>query len=185
MSFAKEMIAATTPGRKLLIQASNLDLAIPHVFNLIDATRESVKTGVFDSMIEILLASSAIPGLLPPREIKNFLYVDGGVVGNFYFGGKPSEPEYTFGGIWKREHPDRPIPKTRYWVILNGNLRESAKTSSGQWPAITSRSLSVSVGSSEVLALREIYALAELTRQRGLGDVEAVSYTHLTLPTKA
>ena len=83
MSFAKEMIAATTPGRKLLIQASNLDLAIPHVFNLIDATRESVKTGVFDSMIEILLASSAIPGLLPPREIKNFLYVDGGVVG-FY-----------------------------------------------------------------------------------------------------
>lgn len=172
MSFAKEIVKESTPGRVLMIQASNLDLAIPHIFNFIDATRESVKTGDFDPMIEILLASSAIPGLFPPREINGSLYVDGGVVGNFYTGGRPSKPDYTFGGTWKREHPDLPIPKTRYWVILNGNLREAPKTSSGEWPAIVSRSLAVSVGSSEVVALRELYALAELTRQREQGEVE-------------
>ena len=57
MSFAKEIVKESTPGRVLMIQASNLDLAIPHIFNFIDATRESVKTGDFDPMIEILLAS--------------------------------------------------------------------------------------------------------------------------------
>ncbi|MEE3325831.1 MAG: patatin-like phospholipase family protein [Myxococcota bacterium] len=172
MTFAKEIIDATTPGRLLMIQASNLDLSIPHIFNFLDATRQSVDTGVFDPMIEILLASSAVPGLFPPREIDGSLYVDGGVVGNFYSGGRPSEAEFTFGGIWKREHPGVPIPKTRYWVILNGNLREAPKTSSGRWPEIILRSLAVSVGSSEVVALRELYALAELTRERGQGEVE-------------
>ena len=171
-NFAKEIVEASTPGRLLLIQSSNLDLAVPHIFDYREATRDSLESGDFDPMIEILLASSAIPGLFPPREIDGSLYVDGGVVGNFYAGGRPSKPDFTFGGIWKREHPGLPIPKTRYWVILNGNLREAAKTSSGSWPGIVARSLAVSVGSSEVVALRELYALAELTRQRGQGEVE-------------
>ncbi|MDG1959057.1 MAG: patatin-like phospholipase family protein [Candidatus Binatia bacterium] len=172
MSFGKEIVAATTPGRLLLIQASNLDQAVPQIFDLNQTAKDSVASGDFDPMIEILLASSAIPGLFPPREIGGSLFVDGGVVGNFYSGGHASEPDLTFGGIWKREYPERPIPKTRYWVILNGNLRESPKTSGGSWPDIASRSLAVSVGSSEVVALRELYALAELTNRRGLGEVE-------------
>ena len=170
--FAEEIVEASTPGRLLLIQSSNLDLAVPHIFDYLEISRESVARDDFEPMIEILLASSAIPGLFPPREIDGSLYVDGGVVGNFYSGGRPSKADFTFGGIWKRKHPGLPIPKTRYWVILNGNLREAPKTSSGSWPGIVARSLAVSVGSSEVVALRELYALAELTRQRGQGEVE-------------
>ena len=172
MSFAKEIVEATTPGRILVIQASNLDEAFPHVFDFSAIARNSVATGNVGEMTEVLLASSAIPGMFPPREIDGFLYVDGGVEGNFYAGGKPTNPEFTFGGLWKKEHPDLPIPKTRYWIILNGNLRETPKTSSPEWAEIALRSLAVSVGSSEVVALRELYALAELTGLRGHGEVE-------------
>lgn len=54
MTFAREIIEASTPGRLLMIQASNLDLAVPHIFDFVEATRESAHTGVFDPMIEIL-----------------------------------------------------------------------------------------------------------------------------------
>ena len=171
-SFAKKIEEATTPGRLLLIQASNLDEAFPRVFDFVEASRKALATGDFNEIVEILLASSAIPGMFPPREIDGALYVDGGVEGNFYAGGKPSKPEDTFGGVWKKEHPDRPIPKTRYWIILNGNLREAPVMSTPDWADIALRSLAVSVGSSEVVALRELYALAELTRLRGDGEVE-------------
>lgn len=171
-SFAQEIVDATTPGRILLIQASNLDEAIPEVFDFSRIARKALDEQDSAPMGEVLLASSAIPGLFPPREIDGTLYVDGGVVGNFYSGGRPSEAENTFGGIWKRKYPDQPIPKTRYWVILNGNLREAPQTSGTSWASIASRSLAVSVGSSEVVALRELYALAELTERRGMGDVE-------------
>jgi hypothetical protein len=172
MSFAKDIGAATTPGRLLLIQASNLDQAIPQIFDFNQIAADAVASGNLDPMINVLLASSAIPGLFPPREIGGSLFVDGGVVGNFYSGGHIAKPDLTFGGIWKRKHPGRPIPKTRYWLILNGNLRESPKTSGVSWPDIASRSLAVSVGSSEVVALRELYALADLTNLRGHGEVE-------------
>lgn len=172
LSFANEIVDASTPGRLLLIQSSNLDQAIPAVFNFVAASRDAVAHGDFEPMVDILLASSAIPGMFPPREINGSLYVDGGVVGNFYSGGRPSKPEHTFGGIWKRKYPDAPIPKTRYWVILNGNLRENPKTSDTGWASVAGRSLAVSVGAAEVVALRELYTLAELTRRRGMGDVE-------------
>lgn len=171
-SFAKKIEQATTPGRLLLIQASNLDVAFPRIFDFVSTSREALATGSFSEMTEILLASSAIPGMFPPREIDGALYVDGGVEGNFYAGGKPSKPESTFGGVWKKEHPDRPIPKTRYWIILNGNLREAPTMSAPDWADIALRSLAVSVGSAEVMALRELYAQAELTRLRGHGEVE-------------
>ena len=109
--------------------------------------------------------------MFPPREIDSALYVDGGIEGNFYYGGHPSKPEYTFGGIWKRKFPHIPIPKTCNWVIINGNLRESPKTSNEGWASIASRSLAISAGSDQVVALRELYSIAELTQLRGLGDV--------------
>ena len=180
-SFAQDIIEATTPGRLLLIQSSNLDQAIPEVFDFVQYSRDATAQGNFSSMAEILLASSAIPGMFPPREINGSLYVDGGVVGNFDSGGRPSRPEHTFGGIWKRKYPERPIPKTRYWVILNGNLREEPETSGTGWASVATRSLAVSVGAAEVVALRELYALAELTRRRGMGDVE-VRWTSIEEP---
>ena len=172
IEFAKEIIKKTTPGRLLLIKSTNLDLAFPKIFDFIKAAKESIALNNPNQMVDIVLSSSAIPGVFPPREINNFRYVDGSVEGNFYYGGHPSEPQNTFGGIWKKRFPNLPIPKTRYWVIINGNLREPPKNSKDGWAGIAARGLSISVGSSQIVALRELFALADITRLRGLGDVE-------------
>ena len=169
---AQQIVDKTSPGRLLLIQSTNLDLAFPAVFNFVAAAKESIAENTTEPMTSIVLASSAIPGMFPPREMNGYLYVDGGVEGNFYYGGHPSRPANTFGGIWKRKHPDIPIPKTRYWVIINGNLRESPKTSDTGWSSIAARSLEVSVGSEQVVSLRQLYAIAGLNELRGLGQVE-------------
>ncbi len=82
------------------------------------AAREAVATGEPKLLSDILLASAAIPGAFPPREIEGRLYADGGITSNFFYGGPMKESD-TFGAIWRREHPNVPIPKTRYWVIIN------------------------------------------------------------------
>ncbi len=172
-SFAERIIEASTPGRLLLIQSTNLDLAFPAIFDFIEASKDSIKQGNTHQMVDILLASTAMPGIFPPRVLNGALHVDGGIEGNFYTGGHhPSKAKDTFGAIWSRKHPNIPIPKTVYWVILNGNLREPPKTIATEWPKIAARSLAVSFRSSEVLALRKLFSIAELTKKRGMGEVE-------------
>ena len=122
-------------------------------------------------MSDILLSSAAIPGAFPPREIQGRLYADGGIASNFFYGG-PMDESDTFGATWRREHPNAPIPKTRYWVIINEYIQPIPVTVQPNWPAIVERSLYVSVRSAEAIALRHLYALAEATKLRGDGDVE-------------
>ena len=172
VDFAKKIDAATTDGRLLLIQASNIDEQIPGVFDFADAARKSIEAGDAERLQEIILASCAIPAVFPPREIDGTLYVDGGAVGNFYAGGRASAAKDTFGGLWKQTYPDDPIPKTRYWVILNGNLRIPPAISQPTWPAVADRAFQLLYTSAEITALRHLFALAELTRLRGDGDVE-------------
>ena len=172
LDFAKRIDAATTEGRLLLIQASNIDEQIPGVFDFADAARKSIEAGDTERLHEIILASCAIPAVFPPREIDGNLYVDGGAIGNFYAGGRASAAKDTFGGQWKRTYPDAPIPKTRYWVILNGNLRIPPAISQPTWPAVADRAFQLLYTSAEITALRRLFDLAELTRLRGDGDVE-------------
>ena len=102
---------------------------------------------------EIILASCAIPAVFPPREIDGTLYVDGGAIGNFYAGGRASAPEDTFGGLWKQTSTPTPrFPKTRYWVILNGNLRIPPAISQPTWPAVADRAFQLLYTSAEITA---------------------------------
>ena len=172
LDFATQIDKATTDGRILMIQASNIDAQVPGVFDFSDAARKAIESNDATNLHEIILASCAIPAVFPPREIDGTLYVDGGAIGNFYAGGRASSPDDTFGGMWKKLHPDAPIPKTRYWVILNGNLRIPPAISEPTWPSVADRAFQLLYTSAEITSLRYLYALAELTRLRGDGDVE-------------
>ena len=55
---------------------------------------------------DILLASAAIPGAFPPREIEGRLYADGGIASNFFYGG-PMDERDTFGATWRRDASGR------------------------------------------------------------------------------
>ncbi len=164
--------AGSTGGRRvLLIQSTDIDGGIPRAFDAVAAAREAVATGDTNLLSNILLSSAAIPGAFPPLEIQGRLYADGGISSNFFYGGPMDEAE-TFGAIWRREHPDAPIPKTRFWVIINEYIEPRPVTVQPNWPEIVARSFYVGVRSAEAIALRHLYAIAELTKLRGDGDVE-------------
>jgi hypothetical protein len=163
--------AASEEFRVLLIQATDIDSGTARAFDAVAAAREAVATGNTRYLSEILLASAAIPGAFPPHEIKGRLYADGGIASNFFYGG-PMEKRDTFGATWRREHPDAPVPKTRYWVIINEYIEPAPVTIQPRWPEIVERSIYVAMRSAEAIALRHLYALAEATSLRGDGDVE-------------
>jgi hypothetical protein len=173
LPFAEQIArAGSTDGhRVLLIQATDIDGGIARAFDAVAAAREAVATGDTKLLSDILLSSAAIPGAFPPREIQGRLYADGGIASNFFYGG-PMDESDTFGATWRREHPNAPIPKTRYWVIINEYIEPVPVTVQPTWPAIVERSLYVAVRSAEAIALRHLYALAEATKLRGDGDVE-------------
>jgi hypothetical protein len=172
LKIAERIAQAGSDGRRvLLIQATDLDSGNAREFDAVAAAREAVATGDPKLLSDILLASAAIPGAFPPREIQGRLYADGGIASNFYYGG-PMDRHDTFGATWRREHPNAPIPKTRYWVIINAYIQPAPVTLQPTWPAIVERSIYVAVRSAEAIALRHLYAIAEATRLRGDGDVE-------------
>jgi len=173
LKFAERIAQAGSADghRVLLIQATDIDNGIPRAFDAVAAAREAVATGDTNLLSDILLSSASIPGAFPPLEIQGRLYADGGIASNFFYGG-PMDESDTFGAIWRREHPSAPIPKTRYWVIINEYIQPSPVTVQPTWPAIVERSFYVGVRSAEAIALRHLYALAELTKLRGDGEVE-------------
>lgn len=172
LPFAERIVRASAGGtRVLLIQATDMDDGTGRVFDAVAAARKAVETGDPRLLSDLLLASSAIPGAFPPRQIAGRLYADGGIASNFFYGGSMPLRD-TFGATWRREHPDAPIPRTRYWVIINEYIQPLPVTVQPTWPAIVERSIYVSVRSAEAIALRHLYALAEATRLRGDGEVE-------------
>ena len=172
LKFAERIVQAGDDGRRVLIvQATDMDSGEPHAFDVVAVAREAVARGNPKRLSDILLASSAIPGAFPPREIDGRLYADGAIVSNFYYGGKAAEEE-TFGAAWRREHPNTPIPKTRYWVIINDYIEPNPVTVQPTWPAIVERAIFIAVRSAEAIALRHLYEIAEATKLRGEGEVE-------------
>ena len=172
LKFAKRIVEAGFGGRRmLLIQATDIDSGIPRAFEVVPAAREAVATGNTETLSDILLSSAAIPGAFPPLEIEGRLYADGGIASNFFYGG-PMDESDSFGAIWRHEHPNAPIPKTRYWVIINEYIEPILTTVQPTWPEIVERSFYVAVRSAEAIALRHLYAIAELSKLRGDGEVE-------------
>ena len=171
LEFAKRIEQAGSDNRILLIQATNIDTGNGIEFDFVAAARNAVAANDTKNLVQILLASAAIPGVFEPREIQGSLYVDGNVVSSFFDGGDEDERD-SFGALWKREHPNAPIPKTRYWVIINGYIQPPAKITQPQWTSMMARSLDISISSAATTMLRHLYAKAKLTNARGNGDVE-------------
>lgn len=171
LDFAKRIVSAKKSYRILLIQATNVDLCIPHVFDLVDASQQAATSGNTEVINQILLASTAIPGGFPPREINGVLYADGAVASNIYDGTEGDRAD-QFGSTWKHLYPNESIPKINYWVIINDYFRVTPKTVQPTWPALFERTIQSGLSNSTRIALAHLYAYAEATRLRGDGDIE-------------
>src|SRR3954451_17265300 len=86
----RRLVEAGQDGRLLAVNTSNLDFAEMHAWDLVAEAERALRTGETERVSRILLASAAIPGAFPPREIDGDLYVDGAMTGNILYGGRLS-----------------------------------------------------------------------------------------------
>ena len=123
-AFLDEIAAQSQLGRRLLVASTNLDAQRPMIWNL-SAVAGSRRPDRRDIFVNILLASSAIPGIFPPVEFRvvasdgkaySELHVDGGVTAEVIF----VPPEAQLAAL-----EDKIFGQTRtrtLYIIRNGKL---------------------------------------------------------------
>jgi hypothetical protein len=162
---------AGADGRILAVNTTNVDEGTSRVFNLVAEAQRALDTGQLDRLHNIMLASAGIPGVFPFRMIDGQLYVDGGVTGNIIYGGQGAEDD-KFAAVWQEAYPNLPIPKMRMWVIFNNQFRPLPEATAPNWLAVVRRSLETATRSSTAIAVRHLYAMAEITRLKRKAEVE-------------
>jgi hypothetical protein len=162
----RRLVEAGREGRVLGVNTSNLDFAEMHAWDVVAEAERALKTGETERVSRILLASSAIPGAFPPREIDGDLYVDGAMTGNILYGGRLSS-EQSLASVWTRLYPDTPVPPVRYWVIFNNQFRPLPDVVQPNWKSVLPRSLDTASRSATVNGIRHLFALATIARQGG------------------
>lgn len=171
LGFAKRIVDAASTGRRLLVQATELDDGALSVFDLSAVARVALKTGDATPMQDILLASAGLPGVFPAREFEGALYADGSLMGNIAYGGAIKRQD-SFGGTYRAMYPDRPIPTLRFWVIINTYAHALPRTVQPTWISTLERGLEIAMRESTMMELRHLYAMAELCELRGDGRME-------------
>lgn len=167
----RRLVEAGADGRLLAVNTSNLDFGDLRVWDLVAEAKRALETGEEDRVHRILLASSAIPGVFPPREIDGFLYVDGAITGNILYGGRTKFDE-SATALWMRSYRGTKMPKTRYWVIFNNQFLPPPEVVQARWRSVLPRSLETSTRSATVNAMRHLFALAAVTRLEYGAEVE-------------
>lgn len=167
----RRLVEAGADGRLLAVNTSNLDFGEMRAWDLVAEARRALETGEADRVHRILLASTAVPGAFPPREIDGGLYVDGALTGNILYGGFTRIEDHAVA-LWTRLYPGTPMPKTRYWIIFNNQFRPPPEVVQPNWSSVLPRSLDTSSRSATVNAMRHLFALAEVWRLAYDAEVE-------------
>ena len=105
------------------------------------------------------------------RTLGDSLYVDGAITGNILYGGRVAEKD-SFLARWRAAYPKDPLPRVRYWVIFNNQLRFPPQITPERWPDIMGRATIMATQTSTVNSMRHLYALAELMRLKYGADVQ-------------
>lgn len=167
----QQMAAKARDGRVLAISATDLDFGTQHIWNLGVEAEKAEDSGHAERVRKIMLASSAIPVAFPPIEIDGSLYADGGVTANVLVKLDPRSPG-SFIQTWKREHPDVPIPRIRYWLIFNNSLHQPPKTVQAKWPSVLSPALATSIRSATISEMRWLASQADYVNCAYGTDIE-------------
>ena len=171
LALVRRVAEAGRGGRILAVNTTNVDDASQRVWNLVTEARRAVETDDVDIIHRIMLASAGIPGAFPFRVINDELYVDGGVTGNIIYGGRVKEDD-SLPALWAAMYPDLPIPKIRYWVLFNNQLRPPPQVTAPTWPAVITRSLEMGTRAATLTSIRHLHAQAEISRLKRGANVE-------------
>jgi hypothetical protein len=158
-------------GRLLAVNTTNVDMQEMHAWDVTAEARKAVAANDPKRVRQILLASSAIPAAFPPRMIDDGLYVDGGITANIIFGGKSREDD-GFVVSWLEKYPDTAVPKLRYWVIFNNEMRWAPETVQPKWGKILGATTTAGTRAATLNAMRLLFAQAEIARLKHHVNIE-------------
>jgi hypothetical protein len=167
----ERIVAEGGSGRALLVNTTNIDLGDMRAWDIVAETKVALARQDAEHVYNILLASAGIPAVFPARGIAEYLYVDGAITGNILYGGRVRDDE-SLPARWRAKHPKLPMPRFRYWIIFNNQIRFPPQVTQERWPEIMSRATIMSTQTSTVNSMRHLYAQAEIARLKYGADVE-------------
>jgi len=160
-------------GRLLLVGTTNIDNEEMCVWDMVAEARDAVAGGNAGRSRQVLLASAAIPGAFPPRQIDGALHVDGGVTGNILYGARRTGRDNdAFVARWQEAYPGVPAPKLRYWIIFNNEVRWPPEIVQPRWSNILLKTSTASTRAATLNSIRTLFLQADLARRKYAADVE-------------
>ncbi len=171
MAFLSRIAAESRSNRALLVNTTDVDNGDMWVWDVGQEAQHAVQTGDSSRVLQVLLASAGIPAAFPFRIIDGVMYVDGGITGNILYGGRMAE-ESSFPAVWQKDYPNLAIPKVRYWVIFNNQIKPSPQVTEPRWPAVFSRSMEMSTRAATITSMRHLFAQAEISRLKRNATIE-------------
>ena len=167
----QRIAAEARSGRSLLVNTTNIDLGEMRVWDVLAETKTALEKDDIARVYAVLLASAGIPAIFPSRSIGDYLYVDGAITGNIIYGGRTREQD-SFYARWRAAYPKLAIPRVRYWVIFNNQVRFPPQMTRERWPDIMTRATIMATQTSTLNSMRHLYAIAELARVKHGADVQ-------------
>lgn len=167
----QRIAAEAEKGRLLAIGTTNLDFRMQRTWDLGDQARAMAESGSNERLVDILLASAAIPGAFPAVEIDGYLYADGAVAANILYDDSMRSSR-GLTSVWAREYPGVSMPLMRYWVIINGKLEPPPRLVQPTWVSVTAASINVIIRSNTTTALQNLASQLELINLSGMATKE-------------
>lgn len=163
--------SAGSTGRTLIINTTNVDFGDMHAWDLVAETNRALAANDERRIVKMLLASAGIPGIFPSQSIGECLYVDGAITGNILYGGRVREDQ-SLPALWQAKYPGVPMPRVRYWVIFNNQLRFPPQVTQQRWPDIIGRASIMGTQTATVNSMRHLFAQAEISRLKRKTNIE-------------
>jgi len=148
------LAAAHAQGRSAFVGAVNLDTS---GFEVVDLTAIAATDPLAEPCIEAaLMATSAIPGLFPPRQINGALYADAGLRDHVFFAGVEQ--------ALARARAQGVAVELNAWVIINGDLRAPQTQVDHNLRALAIRAMSITTDQGLRRSVLELIRLGQETR---------------------
>ena len=135
-AFLSRIAGKAAQGRILSVAATDLDRGAAQSWDLGMGAGQRTAADQRRRIVKRVMASGAVPGLFPPVEIDQSLYVDGALSENLLYRMDPTAP-HNFLEVWKRTFPDTPPPLIRAWVIVDNQLAAVPETVQPTWTKVT------------------------------------------------
>ncbi len=160
--------------RQAIVASSDIDLGRAVLWRLGDQARKGLAASAYDPdfLFKALRSSAAIPGAFSPVEVDGSLHVDGALYGQIHVLADMRVVDGLLTAWREKAGAAAPLPKIRYWVILNNRLNVEHKTIQPNWSDNAMRSIELMLSAQVAAPLNRLALFVEGMRLKHGLDVE-------------